>query len=228
MLSGKVAPSSSSGAAANFAEMARRVRCSNEEQFDTFVAGVEALLQQWTALLLVNQHRDANALVSVRNYVVDWFFEEGEVYSDELEVYFLSCFENDRNVSVEDGSCKEVADIIAKMYVQCANGNNAETQKWCASLPVYQSANPVQASVFGGTWAGDAEGHQVLVSNNNQNDDDGDGESNNGVVVVATEEEEVVTAPPPPPPRQQSETKKKNKTNPFSKGKDGWCTVQRK
>lgn len=204
----------------------------NQTQFREFVKGVEAVLQQWTALLLVNRHKDDGAVSIIRDEILNWFWEDGEVYADELETYFEDFFEAVRYVMLEDGSCKEVADVIHNMYVQCAKDNNSVVEFYLRALPVYQQANPVQNSVFGGSWAMDAEGKQVNVAENESDEDDDD--DNVGVATGDNEEDEApLQAPQEAPaaqPQQHNHNKPSNhkKKNPFQKGSDGWCTVQRR
>lgn len=201
------------------------VRC-NEEQFKGFVAGIEAVLQQWTALLLVTHHRDGEALKIIRDEIVNWFLEEGEVYSDELEQYFDDFFESVRYVMVEDGSSKEVSDVMHNMYVRCAHDDYSIIHHYQQMLVVYQQANPVQQSVFGGNWAMDESGQQVNCEGEGEDDDNGDEEQVAGEASGQAEDEEAEPAPlaaaeARPKPQQ-------NKKNPYKKSTDGWCTIERK
>lgn len=215
-------------------------RC-NAEQFREFVKGVEAVLSQWTALLLVARHLDAGALQTIHDEVLNWFWEDGEVFSDELQNYFEDFFEAVRYVMVEDGSVKEVSDVLHDMFVQCSKGDYTSVEYYVRALPLYQQANPVQQSVFAGSWATDAEGNQVnFGANEEESDDDEDGDDDGAAAAAegdefhvaqapthqacANEENEVASTP-------QVSTKPKqtsNKKNPYKKGNDGWCTVQRK
>ncbi|CUG88676.1 Hypothetical protein, putative [Bodo saltans] len=202
----------------------------NEEQFKGFVAGIEAVLQQWTALLLVTRHRDGEALKIIRDEIVNWFWEEGEVYSDELEQYFDDFFESVRYVMVEDGSSKEVSDVMHSMYVTCAKDDYTMIHHYQQMLVVFQQANPVQQSVFGGNWAMDETGQQVNCEAEGDEDNDDDGaEQTEGTSAGAEDEESVAPVAPvvvADPARPKPQTN--NKKNPFKKGNDGWCTIERK
>lgn len=205
------------------------VRC-NENQFKAFVAGVEAVLQQWTALLLVTHHRDGEALKIIRDEIVNWFLEDGEVYSDELEQYFDDFFQSVRYVMVEDGSSKEVSDVMHNMYVACARDDFSLIQHYHQTLEVFRQANPVQQSVFAGNWAMDESGQQMNCAEEDE-DEDGGNEDNEGCAtggggVIEAEDEEA--SPPIVPAQTRPKQPQQNKKNPFKKGNDGWCTVERK
>lgn len=202
-------------------------RCT-EEQFQPFIKGVEAVLQQWTALLLVTAHRDEGASQIIRDEVLNWFWEEGEVFSDQLETYFEDFFESARYVAVEDGSTKEVADVLHDMFVRCAKSDYSSVEHYIATLPVFQAASPVQKSVFAGNWASTAEGQQVNVAGDNEDESDEDDEDEDtGVAPTGGDNEEELEVQQKPV--QQAKPKpQSNKKNPFKKGNDGWCTVQRK
>jgi pre-rRNA-processing protein TSR2 len=201
------------------------VRC-NEEQFKGFVAGIEAVLSQWTALLLVTHHRDGEALKIIRDEIVNWFWEDGEVYSDELEQYFDDFFESVRYVMVEDGSSKEVSDVMHSMYVTCAKNDFSMIHHYQQMLVVFQQANPVQQSVFGGNWAMDEAGQQVNVD---AEDEDDEAEQTEGTSAGVEDEESVVAEVAPAAVADAARPKPQgNKKNPFKKGNDGWCTIERK
>ena len=211
---------------------------ATEPQFRQFVRGLDAILQQWTALILVCRNRDETALQCIRDEVLEWFFETGEVYSDELEEYFDDFFSSVRHVSVEDGSTKEVSDAIHDVYCTCCRDDFSLVERYVQMLQGYLQYNNADRSVFQGWWEGSAAGVPVQVSA--ADDEDGDEEVEageelqegvgasvqrpgmvDGEVPVELEGEEEAQAPP----QQQRKSKGKN---PFVKSKDGWCTVQRK
>lgn len=216
------------------------VRIATEEQFQLFVRGADAVLHQWTALLLVARHRDTQAANQLRNDVIQWFYEDGEVYADELEDYFVDFFEEtSRHVSVEDGSCNEVARVLHDMYVSVAKGDASHVERYVASLAVYQAHDPVQQSAFGGMWSGTADGQQVQDNEASDEDDDDDydeeAEEEEGTTYGASGAAEVEEEVQPQPQQQQKKgnnnsnnNNNKSKKNPFVKSNDGWCTVQRK
>lgn len=124
-------------------------RRATEEQFAHFTEGVSAVLQQWTALGLVMSHCDAGAGTSLFQEIIQWFMREGEVYSDELELFFEDFFSQARSVIVEDDSLKEVADIIYEMYCLCGVGDYSKVQLYKSMASVYQQQNILaQCRVF--------------------------------------------------------------------------------
>jgi len=158
---------------------------ATEEQFAPFVTGMRAVLNQWTALLLVGAHCDPNALPSLFDHLVQWFLKDGEVYSDELEIFFEDFFNSARSVLVDDDSMKEVADALHDMYCRCCAGDFSQVELYTQSLENFRRLNPVAHSVNGGDafaddGADDVEGGEM--------EDEGYDEN----------EEEVVAAPPPP------------------------------
>ena len=204
------------------------------EQFQRFVQGVEAVLSQWTALLLVNHHHDRTAASTIRHDLLRWFFEDGEVYSDELEVYFEDFFSSARYVAVEDGSCKEVADVLHEMYCRCCRDDPSMVEHFQRCLLNYQAVNPVARSVFEGIWEGDADGGRIRIDADDSGGDEDGGPS--GLFTCeehACEESQTVGRLSRSGADDGAEERRKGNAhrgsnNPFKKGADGWCTVQRR
>lgn len=186
------------------AMMARRR--ATDEQFGVFVTGLDAVLMQWTALNLVTQHADSTAAQALRDYLVEWFAEVGEVYSDELEGYFDDFFMQTRFASIEDGSQKEVADCLHGMYCECCHDNDASVRTYIASLDVYRASGVAEMCQFerGAEDADSGADDDGGAGDYDDNDDDG-----------AYEE--------PPPPQQQQQPKAKK--NGYVNSGGGWKTV---
>jgi pre-rRNA-processing protein TSR2 len=128
-------------------EFAARRRVT-DNQLQVFLTGLDAVLMQWTALNLVTEHTDATAAQALRSYLVAWFTEVGEVYSDELEDYFDAFFLEARFAAIEDGSQKEVADALHLMYCECCENNDSSVRMYTASLEAYRAAGVAQMCTF--------------------------------------------------------------------------------
>ncbi|RNF08213.1 pre-rRNA-processing protein TSR2 [Trypanosoma conorhini] len=188
---------------------------ATEAQFHAFVRGLDAVLNQWTALHLVAQHCDGLALQSMYQELIAWFQSEGELYSDDLEIFFEDFFTEARSVVIEDDSMKEVGDVLHEMYCRCCQNDFGLVEQYLASWEVYRQVNPVRLSV-------DAGGHD----DDDENGADGAalGAEAQEMQLTAHEAEEVDTplANAQPKPR-----KKKAKKNAYERDSDGWCMVQR-
>jgi pre-rRNA-processing protein TSR2 len=220
------------------------LRCT-QEQMSWFVKGVEAVLQQWTALLLVQNHvaeltsnfrnGELNPMVELRFSLLSWFERDGEVYADELEDYLEEFFENDvRCVRVEDGSIKEVSVALHNMYCQCAKNDPSVAQQYVVSLARY---NGVALSCSDGTAGGE---NATGVDVDGDDEDDGSADSDvapssrpldlNAVAVpfAPAAMGPAAAAPPTPAAPSKSSQKKNRSKNPYTRDADGWCTVTRK
>jgi hypothetical protein len=160
---------------------AQRIR-ANDAQFRLFMRGVDAVLSQWTALQLVCNRKSNNPIKNnnnanngtatvfnqgpanqMREDLREWFADDGEIFSDEMEDYFYDFFERERAACIEDGSLKEVADSIHEMYrVICANNDETLVLRYEHSLMAFQEANTLGLCVNFG------------ASQGNENDDDED------------------------------------------------------
>jgi pre-rRNA-processing protein TSR2 len=154
-----VAASSTPAAAARPVENPRAR--ATPEQLAVFFNGVDAVLQQWTALNLVTQHHvDPQAALELRSNLREWFTTEGELYSDELEEFFEDFFNGERFASVEDGSLKEVGDVLHAMYLECCRNDDTSVLRYIASLAEYQRhamAHCIWAGVVDATGQADPE-----------------------------------------------------------------------
>jgi pre-rRNA-processing protein TSR2 len=216
---------------------------ANDEQFQVFSRGLDAVLQQWTALQLVALHCDARAPAVLYEDLCAWHQRDGEVFVDDMEVYFEDFFDNVREVKIEDDSMKEVATVLHDMYCRCCLNDWSVAEHYQQTLPIYAQMNPVSMSVNGGTA-------EDLADDAEEGDDDGEeGEDvDNGG--LDNEEEEraaaagagagVAVAPFQPVPQvqqvpqqrrqQQQQTKapkqQKKRKNASVRDKNGWNIVQ--
>lgn len=122
---------------------------ANDEQFAQFTRGLAAVLNQWTALQLVVQHCDPNALNYLYQTLVQWFQQSGEVFSDELEDYLEEFFEASRSVAIEDESIKEVSDVLHGLYFRCCQNDFSPVQHYVESEAVYKQVNPLSQCING-------------------------------------------------------------------------------
>ncbi|RNF00651.1 pre-rRNA-processing protein TSR2 [Trypanosoma rangeli] len=189
---------------------------ATEAQFQAFVRGLDAVLNQWTALHLVAQHCDGLALQSMYQELIAWFLSEGELYSDDLEIFFENFFTEARSVVIEDDSMKEVGDVLHEMYCRCCQNDFSLVEQYLASWEVYRQVNPVRLSV-------DAGGND---------DEDGVDDAVGAVLGTETQDmhptaKEAEESDGMMPSAQQKPWKKKGKKNAYERDSDGWCTVQR-
>ncbi|KAH9593027.1 hypothetical protein LSM04_005205 [Trypanosoma melophagium] len=199
-------------------QLVREPYRATEAQFQQFVRGMEAVLNQWTALHLVSQHCDAFALHSMFKELVSWFQTDGEVYSDDLEIFFEGFFAEARSVIIEDDSMKEVGDVLHEMYCRCCQNDFTQVEQFVASLEIYRRVNPVCLSVNGD---GDEEQDGVEFSGNievgaelQQMDCNEETEGMEEVETAHTQQ------------KSQQQQKKKNKKNAYQRDSDGWCIVR--
>ena len=169
-------PTQSISAAGNNMFQAQRVK-ANEQQYKTFLRGVDAVLQQWTALNLVCQRKneknnnsnnnnnafgvpqvnmfqdqqqpayDQGPANLMRQDLREMFSEQGEIFSDELEDYFHEFFESERAAWIQDGSLKEVADSLHEMYRRCCADDESVVARFENSLIAYQASGTIEQCV---------------------------------------------------------------------------------
>lgn len=218
-----------------------------EEQFRHFAEGVSAVLQQWTALGLVSSHCDCLAGQTLYQDVIKWFSRDGEVYSDELELFFEDFFAEARSVIVEDDSMKEVADIIYDMYCRCGCGDYSTVELYRSLATSYQQNNILtqcctvnmnaessgdddrnEEDEMDENGEGLGKGTGACSSGNGRGDGDGLLLASGGGAElnkqacggVECEEEEA-------PHKQRHPQRNKKRKNAFQKSCDGWSTVCR-
>lgn len=182
---------------------------ATEPQFKEFVRGLASVLNQWTALQLVAIHCDVEAPLSLYNDLCKWHLEDGEIFPDDLEIYFEEFFDNVRSVLIEDDSMKEVAVALHDMYCHCCRDNFSPVEQFIQSEVVYRRMNPVGLSINGApSDEMDLDGPVPLL---------GDVANDN----LANEEEEGVGETVNSAPKQR---RKKRKNN-YQKTADGWNIV---
>ncbi|EPY24272.1 pre-rRNA-processing protein TSR2 [Strigomonas culicis] len=184
---------------------------------------MEAVLNQWTALLLVAQYQDPNALPALYQELCEWFSEKGEVYPDDLEIFFEDFFNNVRSVLVEDDSMKEVGTVLHGMYCRCCRDDYSMVQQYMQSVEIYRQQNPLALCVNGGTgedYEDDTDGNLPV---------EGDAVEEEGSYNGAITEEyaPVQQQQHQQQQQQQQQPKPKNnkKKNAYSKTNGGWNTV---
>eukprot|EP00756_Hemistasia_phaeocysticola_P057147 Hpha_TRINITY_DN33779_c0_g1::TRINITY_DN33779_c0_g1_i1::g.25044::m.25044/K14800/TSR2; pre-rRNA-processing protein TSR2 len=94
------------------------------DAFARFQQGVHAVFESWTGLQLLQEQLPAARRVvnDLERDVSEWFERQGEIFPDELESHFESELSNEANADLEDGSCKEVANVLNLLYRECAVG----------------------------------------------------------------------------------------------------------
>ncbi|CCW60970.1 unnamed protein product [Phytomonas sp. EM1] len=191
---------------------------ANELQFQRFTTGLAAVLNQWTALHLVAQHCNRNALSTLYQDLVDWHEKNGEVYSDEMEDFFEEFFSTAHSVLIEDDSMKEVADVLHDMYCRCCQDDFSIVERFVQLEATYRQLDPVGRSVNAGIGAlDDSDSESVLA-------EEGVQQNNGAIPEYANENEEEARDVV----QDAAGSKKSNKRrkNAYKKSSDGWNVVQ--
>eukprot|EP00672_Neobodo_designis_P019217 CAMPEP_0174833150 /NCGR_PEP_ID=MMETSP1114-20130205/4061_1 /TAXON_ID=312471 /ORGANISM="Neobodo designis, Strain CCAP 1951/1" /LENGTH=205 /DNA_ID=CAMNT_0016067021 /DNA_START=44 /DNA_END=661 /DNA_ORIENTATION=- len=185
--------------------MMQRMRAT-EEQLAVFFSGMDAVLQQWTALNLVTSNCDATAATEIRNMLRAWYIREGELYSDELEDEFEKFFLEARFAAIEDGSPKEVGDALHQMYVQCCHNDDTLVKFFQGTLDAYRRSGVAESCTF------------------QKADDEADSDDDAGAVAAADDDDDAGYAYDEEPAQPQRQNKSRGK-NAYTTGADGWKTV---
>ncbi|KAF8284249.1 hypothetical protein TcBrA4_0057460 [Trypanosoma cruzi] len=202
-------------------QMVREPYRATEDQFRAFVRGMDAVLNQWTALNLVAHHCDPSALQSMYQELIAWFQSEGEVYSDDLEIFFENFFSEVRSVLIEDDSMKEVGDVLHEMYCRCCQNDFVLVEQYLTSLEVYRRVNPVRLSVDAGSYDdGDSDSEKGTEAT-------AEGALGAGAQGVQPTGNEAGEGGAPVANASQNPRKKRGKKNAYERDNDGWCVVQR-
>lgn len=207
---------------------------ATEVQLAQFVRGLTAVLNQWTALLLVTQHCDASAMPSIRDALIEWHTRDGEVYADEMEDFFFDFFDNVRSVSIEDDSMSEVGSALHDMYRRCCQDDFSAVEKYVQSEALFRQMNPLAQCVnAGGVAECDASDDEETCSGASPSSP-GHGEGTQ-TYPSPDDEESACTLPPSQGTPQQGNRSQGNgkakpgnvnkKKNVFSKSSGGWSTV---
>ncbi len=149
---GGAGPASAAAVAASSAQFSNQRVRANDAQLRLFFRGLDAVLQQWTALNLIcrydeQNNKDQTNAFLLRDELRSWFGDEGEIYSDELEEYFFDFFEKAHAAFVEDGSLKEVADAVSQMYRRCCHNDDELVLRFEHTLAQYQAQNTLSQCV---------------------------------------------------------------------------------
>ncbi|KPA80935.1 hypothetical protein ABB37_04331 [Leptomonas pyrrhocoris] len=204
---------------------------ASDEQFQVFSHGLSAVLQQWTALQLVALHCDARAPAVLYEDLCAWHQRDGEVFADDMEIYFEDFFDNVREVKIEDDSMKEVATVLHNMYCRCCANDSSVADHYLQTLPIYTQTNPVGMSVNGGTaedLADDAEEDNDAVEEREEGDLDNEEEEEQAA--ASAQLQSVPQAQQAPQQQQQQQAKAppkpKKRKNASVRDKNGWNIVQ--
>ncbi|CAJ1029059.1 hypothetical protein Q4I30_005058 [Leishmania utingensis] len=203
---------------------------ANDAQFEQFTRGLGAVLQQWTALQLVAQHCDSRAPDVLYEDLCAWHQRDGEVYLDDMEVYFEEFFDNIRFVRIEDDSMQEVGAVLHDMYCRCCLNDFSLVEHYLQTLPIYAQTNPVAMSVNGGTTDdpdNDAEGDDEAGSEAGCEEDMGNGDEESELMQGPGSQ--ALQRPLQAPPRQQQPQQllqRRKRKNASVRSKNGWNIVQ--
>jgi len=102
---------------------------SPQENFNKFIEGVKNIFSKWTALSLAVDNdwggkNDGNKKVSqLLNEAVEMFTQKNPPFVDEVADYLDKFLNDNFNLSIEDGSSDEVAQLIIKLYEECSSDN---------------------------------------------------------------------------------------------------------
>ncbi|KAG5475867.1 hypothetical protein CUR178_03580 [Leishmania enriettii] len=198
---------------------------ASDAQFEQFTRGLRAVLQQWTALQLVAQHCDSRAPAVLYEDLCAWHQRDGEVYADDMEVYFEEFFDNVRFVRIEDDSMQEVGTVLHDMYSRCCLNDFSLVEHYLKTLAIYAQTNPVAMSVNGGT----AEDLDDVTEDGAADDVGCEEDMGNVVEAPAPMQEPALEASPQPPQasrQQQQKPQRKKRKNASVRSKNGWSIVQ--
>ncbi|GAM23211.1 hypothetical protein SAMD00019534_063860 [Acytostelium subglobosum LB1] len=100
---------------------------SDEEVWSVFDQAVKRMFMQWTALQLAVQHEwggrgSDHKAEEMRQDVLDLFLTGKPVYPDMIVSILEDVMSNDLNTVAEDGSCREIADLIIQVFGHCVKG----------------------------------------------------------------------------------------------------------
>ncbi|EGC38975.1 hypothetical protein DICPUDRAFT_148317 [Dictyostelium purpureum] len=175
-----------------------------EEYWQIFDQSVNRIFKEWTALqlALVNEwggRSSGERALEMKEDILDLFLTGKPVYSDQIEKILDECLSQDLNTVAEDGSYKQVAEMIIQCYNLAARGLYNELVNFLG---------PETSSVIGNCVKGagnDSDDEVSEMGDDSMMEDDDDMEDGN----------------------DDMEEKEKNKK--FSEpDEDGWVTVNPK
>ncbi|KAG5501464.1 hypothetical protein JKF63_03293 [Porcisia hertigi] len=203
---------------------------ANDTQFEQFTRGLGAVLQQWTALQLVSQHCDSRASAVLYNDLCAWHQRDGEVYADDMEVYFEDFFDNIHFVRIEDDSMQEVATVLHDMYCRCCLNDFSTVEHYMQTLTIYAQTNPVAMSVNGGTAEDlddSEEGGGVGGGDNHEGDmDNEDADSDSMPAPHQLPQAPCHQQQQQQQQQQQPKPQRKKRKNASVRSQNGWNIVQ--
>ncbi|KYR00840.1 hypothetical protein DLAC_02895 [Tieghemostelium lacteum] len=157
------------------------------EYFRIFDQAVTRIFKEWTALQLALSHQwGGNASLEkaeeMRQDILDLFVDNQRVYPDQIEKILDECLSQDLNTVAEDGSYKQVANMIIQSYVFCVNNQMMELVALLG--PETQSA--VQNCVGTGvnddddeSIDDDSQDDDMMVDDSNSNNNTNNNNNNN-------------------------------------------------
>jgi hypothetical protein len=178
-------------------------RGKNDDNYVEFQAGVTAALRTWSALRTAVEQSwgPTSAAEDLRDNIYRHFHDGGGggggpsrkngrggfggiMTRDELEDNLLDYMEDEFGLILEDGSERELSDLICRMYEGCGNGDMslARSVLRCAimaEMSTNENASTVRGifrDMDGGAVDGDGGGDMddAIDDANDENDDDGD------------------------------------------------------
>lgn len=161
-----------------------------------FEEGVAAAFTQWTALCLAVENQwggphSVDKANQVIQDVIDWFYDKKEHYADDLELELDDALRQDFNTECEDGSPREVADVLIRLHNQLLQGDTTLLGQLRSRQASGASASTRQVVDF--------DGAEIEGSGGSSSDEDDDDEMDDGG--------EAPAATPLGPPQEQRQPK---------------------
>eukprot|EP01006_Ploeotia_vitrea_P001342 TRINITY_DN104652_c0_g1_i1.p1 TRINITY_DN104652_c0_g1~~TRINITY_DN104652_c0_g1_i1.p1 ORF type:complete len:189 (-),score=30.47 TRINITY_DN104652_c0_g1_i1:155-721(-) len=184
-----------------------------DDRCQKFSAGAAAIFSTWTALRLsIDNSSNPNAeqmATDLQADVIDWFVQEGatnEIMPDELQDFLESVFDRELHTDVEDGSIRQVSEMLCSMFKQCFAGDYTLVTK---ALQVQYGGN--QSKVEEKLWGG-----VPIIPGTKIADDDEDEPTEDNKETTEMEEDGA------PAPKEKPKRRRKPKPQADA---DGWTTV---
>ncbi len=102
-----------------------------------FRAAVNSVVSNWTALrLMVNNSSVGDAFVPwLVDATVQWFSDNADLAPEEVEGFFEDIIVAEFNVSLEDGSLREIGTRVWELYGDCGRLREEEVMAKLGELP---------------------------------------------------------------------------------------------
>lgn len=110
-------------------------KLTHQEQQQAFLEGLGLILQRWTALGLAVEHGwgGTDTLAKAQSFheeVYHWFADaKQQRYVDELEDLLDDVMAQDFNAELQDGSARQVAEALVRLFEECAGGDYSTVLK---------------------------------------------------------------------------------------------------